>query len=325
MPSRVSPDEVQPPLATTIHLSITLLLIASYIPQLLKLNTNGAEDISGWYMILLTTSATAHLATRIRSVFTFDAWECFRHGHLKGFELFSALVVYLQPLAHWIAAISLLAVFVLVRAQASQPAPSNNHQASGNSKEDSVLHQRGIAAASATTTTTSPSNATILTIVLTHAVVTLPLAIHFLDLMTRTEDDDPTIIFFNVVYGTLLRFTGISTSLTAAIPQIKLMVTRSRDANGDNSNHGSGSLSLLTLGLQVIAFIALGASQGWRVSERQLPPPPEDCWSWDWWMRYVVVGGMAGSWGALAIGQLVVLCVILGLGFGSVDEGQIRL
>jgi hypothetical protein len=143
--------------------------------------------------------------------------------------------------------------------------------------------------------------------------------------MTRTEDDDPTIIFFNVVYGTLLRFTGISTSLTAAIPQIKLMVTRSRDANGDNSNHGSGSLSLLTLGLQVIAFIALGASQGWRVSERQLPPPPEDCWSWDWWMRYVVVGGMVGSWGALAIGQLVVLCVLLGLGFGSVDEGQIRL
>jgi hypothetical protein len=281
-------------------------------------------------MILLTTSATAHLATRIKSVFTCDAWSCFRHGDLKGFELFSALVVYLQPLVHWIAAVSLLAVFVSVPAQANQRTPGNN------SKEHSGLNQRGIAPAS--TRTTSPSSATILAIVLTHAVVTLPLAIHCLDLITRNEDDDPTLIFFNCVYGILLRLTGILTSFTAAIPQIKLMVTQSRnDANSDNSNHGSGGLSLLTLGLQVVAFIALGASQGWRVRGMGLPPDDRPSWytgpptmrSWDWWMRYFIVGGMAGSWLALAIAQLVVLCVALGLRLGGwgwgADEGRIRL
>ncbi|KAL3447837.1 hypothetical protein BJX65DRAFT_276117 [Aspergillus insuetus] len=320
MPTRNCSHEVQAPLATTIDLLITLLLAASYIPQLIEITAHGTENISGWYVILLTTSATSHLATRARSVFTCSAYACFRHGELKGFDLLSALVVYIQAIVHWVVASILLAVFVSIRSRNQPPTPGTSTKTPSKNKELSGANQSGTPSA-----TTSPSNATVLAIVLTHAVVILPLAIYFLDLITRTEDDDPTIIFFNCLYGILLRITGILTSLTAEIPQVKLMVNRPRD-NGGNFNQGS-SLSLFGLGLQVIAFIALSASQGWRARDCPSWYSWRSVWTWDWWMKFLVGGGMAASWMALAICQLVVLCVALGLGVGvgSGEKGRIRL
>ncbi|KAL5332424.1 hypothetical protein BJX70DRAFT_404623 [Aspergillus crustosus] len=173
-----------------------------------------------------------------------------------------------------------------------------------------------------------PPNATILAIVLAHAAVVLPLAIYLLNLLTRDDEDDPTILVVNTLCGMILRLTGILTSLTAAIPQIHLMVTRYRV--NLNVFH-QGSLSLLGLGLQVIAFIALDASQGWRM--RVLSPAPDapsweqavGIWSWEWWGTFFFVSGLTAGWVALAVCQLLVLCVALGLGLGGTGEGRIHL
>jgi hypothetical protein len=280
---------------------VTLFVAASYTPQLVKIRASNAGDagISGWYIILLTTSAATHFATRIKNLYSSFAWACFRDGELAGFNLFSALVIYLQAFIHWAAAIILLVFYISFRT------PTRALATDAKNRPISP-------------TASSPSNTTILAIVLTHAVVVLPLAIHFLDLLTREGGyDDVNVIVDSFVVGLLFRFTGLLTSLTSAIPQIRNLVTRYR-ANGNTFDRGS--LSLLGLGLQAVAFLALGASQGWRM--RPLPPDPDTrpradnivIWSLDWWGWLFLVAGLAAGWAALALSQLLVLCVALGLG-----------
>ncbi|KAL2826696.1 hypothetical protein BDW59DRAFT_160887 [Aspergillus cavernicola] len=295
-------SQVQTPFATAIHLFVGLFVAASYIPQLIQIATNdhtGNAGISGWYIILLTTSASSHLASRIKNINSGFTWRCFRDGDLQGFDPFFALVVYLQAFIHWAAAIALLAVYVSFRTRTT---PGNEAHA----------------------TIPSPSNPVILAIVLIHAAIILPPALYLLELITQERHEDDAVLFVkNSIYGILLRITGIFTSLTAAIPQIHLMVTRSRINNLDQ-----GSLSLLSLGLQIIAFTALAGSQGWRM---RLPPPPPDAldaapesvtWSVEWWAIIFVFSGLGALWVTLAVSQLLVLCVALGLGAG---EGRIHL
>ncbi|KAL2821003.1 hypothetical protein BDW59DRAFT_164408 [Aspergillus cavernicola] len=292
MPSEPCSLHIQTPLATAIHLLITLFVAPSYIPQLIKIATNdrtGNAGISGWYIILLTTSATAHLAARIKDLYS---------------------MVYLQAFIYWAAAITLLAFYVSFR---TQNTPSNDNEGS----------------TSPAATTASPSNATILTIVLTHAAILLPIAVYLLELITQRLDEGPdsVLLVLNSAYGIILRITGTLTSLTATIPQIHLMVTRYRN---NRNNFDQGSLSLLGLCLQVVAFIALAGSQGWRM--RVLPPPPDapawyprrTVWAWDWWAAFFFFGGLAVGWVALAVCQLLVLCVALGLG-GGAGKGRIYL
>ncbi|KAJ0419137.1 hypothetical protein BJY00DRAFT_286369 [Aspergillus carlsbadensis] len=307
MPLRNCALEVQPPLETIIHLLIALLVAASYIPQLIKITSTGTENISGWYIILLTASATANLATRIRSIITCGAWACFKHGEVKGFRLLSALLVYLQAIVHWIAALILLAVFVSYRSKNQSSAAATNISTRSNTK-DETSGPTGQATPPSATTSSAPSNVAVLAVVLTHAALTLPLAV-YLNLITRTEDDDIEHIFFSLLYGALLRITSILTSLTAAIPQIKLMAAQSRaNSHVSNSSQGSSSsssssLSLLGAGLQVIAFIALAASQGWRARDRgsEYSGRMDWIWDWDWWKKFLVGGGMGASWLALAV------------------------
>ncbi|KAL2816968.1 hypothetical protein BJX63DRAFT_430018 [Aspergillus granulosus] len=291
--------EVQTP---SRQLLICLFVAASYIPQLLQIATNdhaGNAGISGWYIIILTTSASTHLAARLNDIPSSEAWRCFRHGELEGFSAFSALVVYLQVFVHWVTAIILLALYVAFRTKAT---PGNESQPYTN----------------------SPSNPAILAIVLTHAAVTLPSAFYLLKQLTKESQFDNIFIFvLSTFYAQFLRITGLLSSLTSFIPQIYLMVTRPRDGNPDKSN-----LSMLCLGLQVIAFTFLACSQGWRM--RPPPPPPNPLnpdqyptiWGLKWWVYILFASGMAAGWLALAVSQLVVLCVAPGLGKGG---GYIQL
>ncbi|KAF9885157.1 hypothetical protein FE257_000683 [Aspergillus nanangensis] len=297
MPPESRPPHAQTPFATGIHLLITLFVAASYIPQLIDIGANdrtGNAAISGWYIILLTTSATAHLATRIKNLQSSQAWHSVRHGNLKGFDAFSSLVVFLQAFIHWAAAIILLVFYVSFRTRT----PSRNND------DESII-------------SSPPSAVTILAVVLVHAVIVLPFAVYFLHLLTKDPEDLPDSVVFVVssAYGLLLRITGTLTSLTAAVPQVYLMVTRYRNS-GNQFNQGS--LSLLGLGLQVVAFLALAGSQGWRM--RILPPPPDAPSYWqlyttgEWWYAFFVISGYAVGWATLAFSQLLVLCVALGLG-----------
>ncbi|KAL2843069.1 hypothetical protein BJX68DRAFT_244288 [Aspergillus pseudodeflectus] len=149
-PSQLCQLHIQSPFATTADLFVCLLVPASYIPQVIQIaNSHKATNsaISGWYIILLSTSATAHLAARVNSISSSEAWKCVRHGELKGLNGFSALVVYIQPFVHWVTAIILLEFYVAFRTRAS----------SG--------HESHVSA-------TTPSNSAILAIVLTHAAIT---------------------------------------------------------------------------------------------------------------------------------------------------------
>ncbi|CEL02095.1 hypothetical protein ASPCAL01670 [Aspergillus calidoustus] len=211
------------------------------------------------------------------------------------FNGFSALVVYIQPFVHWVAAIILLAFYVAFRTRASS------------------RHESHVSA-------TSPSNSAIRAIVLTHAAITLPSALCLLQQMTDKEGpfNNTFIFILHTFLEVFLQITGLLTSLTAFIPQIHLMLTRPRDG----LPFGQGSLSTLSLGLQVITFTLLAASQGWRTRPRPLPRPsnaeswiqPVQTWSRNWWFGFFFQGGLAAGWLALAVSQLVVLCVALGLG-----------
>ncbi|KAL4901477.1 hypothetical protein BDW74DRAFT_181767 [Aspergillus multicolor] len=300
-------SQVLSPLATIIHLLVALLVAASYLPQLIEIATQKhTENISGWYIILLTTSASAHLAVRVKSVYGSMTWECILDGELRGYDAFSVLVIYLQAFIHWAAAIVLLAVYVSFR---TPPA-----------------------AVSFTASSSSPSNPVILAIVLTHAAIVLPSAIYIIKRyvpMLSSEDDYDLIVHFGLssMYGIFLRVTGVLTSLAAFIPQIHLMLSPARSRDG-NSNPGLvlGSGSLLSLGLQVIAFTTLAVAQGSVIS-----PLGED-WRAEirkaqWWHQFLAYSGLGAGWLALAFSQLVVLGVAVGVGGSSFGFGgsKIRL
>ncbi|KAL3471763.1 hypothetical protein BJX99DRAFT_236920 [Aspergillus californicus] len=289
--SQLCDRHIQTPFATTVHLLVTLFLAASYIPQLIQIATNdrrGTAGISGWYIILLTVSASTHFAARTNNDRSAGAWKCFQDNELEGFDLFSALVVFFQAFIHWTAAIILMILFVLFRTKTSP----------GNDKGDREYY-----------TTSSPSNTAILAIVLTHAAITLPLAFYFLQDITRGTDIASSVI--NILYSLFLWVSGFLTSLMACIPQIHLLVARPRDQDG--------SLSTLSLGLQALAFTALACSQGWRMRPLPVPPtadnlfPPVILWSREWWGKFFFEG-LAFGWMALGLSQLVVLFVAIGVG-----------
>ncbi|KAL2861083.1 uncharacterized protein BJX67DRAFT_386017 [Aspergillus lucknowensis] len=175
-------QEVQTPFQTFFDLLVAILVAGSYIQQLILTanhDSRGNGAISGWYIILMTVSASSHLAARIENCYSYWAYNCVRTGELKGCDAFSALVVFLQPLAHWVGATTLMAVYVAFR-----------------TRDTPLISPRDIKNGSGTTTkttmspmteypVTSPSNQVILAITLTHAAIVLPIAIillvHFED------------------------------------------------------------------------------------------------------------------------------------------------
>ncbi|KAL2850073.1 hypothetical protein BJX68DRAFT_237294 [Aspergillus pseudodeflectus] len=307
MPSKPCQRHIQSPFAAIAHLFICLLVPASYIPQLTRIatsNQNGNSAISGWYIILLTTSSTAHLATRLNCISSSEAWKCVRHGELDGLDAFSALVVYIQPFLHWLSAILLLCLYVAFR---SKPP---------------TRHEGDIGA-------TTPSNSAILAIVITHAAITLLLAFCLLHFMTGKDGpfNNPFVFVVHTYYELFLQTTGLLTSLTAFIPQLHLILTRARDSH---HHFDQGTLSTLSIALQVLAFTLLAASQGWRMRQRPWTPSengatwivPTQTWSLKWWVKVLFGGGRAAGWLGLAVSQLIVLCVALAVGG---DAGYIAL
>ncbi|KAL2812900.1 hypothetical protein BDW59DRAFT_155059 [Aspergillus cavernicola] len=300
MSSSLCALEIQSGFDTTIHVLISLCVAASYIPQLIQIATNdqtGNAAISGWYIVLLTTSASAHLAARVNNHISSKAWRCIRGRELEGFNAFSAALVFVQPFIHWASAIILLAFYASYRTKVTPR---------GKSGDEDTSH------------TPSPSNPVLLAVVLTHAAILLPLACYSLQQYSTHGNENIFVASMNAINAATVLVTGMLTSLTAAIPQIRLMVVQSRE-----DSRAQGSLSTLGLGLQVIAFTALAVSQGWRM--RLPPPPPADIFPWSqpavgsrgWWGHFLFERGLAAGWLALAVSQLLVMCVALGLGKGG--------
>jgi hypothetical protein len=199
--------------------------------------------------------------------------------------------VYLQASVQWVAAIILFGVYAALRNDTYQ--------------------------------TGSPSTTAALAIVVTHAAILLPSALYLLKQLTEDEYTTFTLLL-HASYAILVQTTGLLTSLSAFIPQIKLMLAHSRDAVPVSQ----GNINTLGLGLQVIAWICLACSQAVRM--RPLPPhdtsglfPPLTPWSVKWWFQILFERGQAAGWLALAGSQLVVLCVALRL--GGLADRQIQL
>jgi hypothetical protein len=154
-------------------------------------------------------------------------------------------------------------------------------------------------------TTTAPSNTAIVAIVATHAVIVIPPALYILLHKLPVYDNMGFGLFQQFLY-IVLTITGLVTSVAAPIPQVYLMVSRFSEGLG------LGNLSVLSAGLQVVAYAALCVSQCARL------------WFWYtgedigltraflWW--FLDVSGPAVTYGVLALGQLIVLCVALGFG-----------
>ena len=252
------------------------------------------------------------------------AVDCVRGGYLDGWKAFSALVIYLQVTAQWICAIVLLVIYVKFRNdQDGSDFPKNAptslaHEATPTDANDSYIAAqeqgpRDVVRHAAM------SNTAILATVITHAVVILPVALAMLIL--GRPDDDSEGFGSELTYGLTQQFlhiifacSGLATGLSSAVPAVHLIVTRFR------AGYGLGSLSVLGLGLQFVAFVALGVSQGLRLGWPHVgssSDPPLSVYSW-----FVLVNGPAVGFVALGVSQLVVLSVALGFG---ASEGQIHL
>ncbi|KAL4875602.1 hypothetical protein BJY04DRAFT_201418 [Aspergillus karnatakaensis] len=300
-------SQVQSPLRTFIDVLIAILIAASYTPQFKQLRARDRTSdngISGWYITLLTISATTHFAARIENVYSQEAYDCTRYGDLRGLRAFSALVIYIQPLVQWVAAVSLLAVYL-------------RDQTDHNGEYSPIYSLGGLPLLTVHDTDTDTqyslprdrhatrplSKRTIIAAITSHAAIVFPIAIHLL-FSGRSDDSSNG---YNLRQGlhVVLAITGLFTSLIAALPQVYLLIHRTR------AGLGVGSLSLLGLALQAFAFAALAGSQavrlGWPARRGSGPDQPLTPLAW-WWD----INGTAVGYAALAVCQLLVLKVAIG-------------
>jgi hypothetical protein len=309
------------------HSLVCVLIVGSFIPQIIRIAvTDRSSDagISGWYMVLLTLSATSHLATVLGTLFTKGPMVCVREGYLRGWQAFSALGMVVQSILHWACSVALLAVYLYFRHGRRSGSSAGYVLVQGDDDPhahypvgivdpgpDTPLLEGLIAGDEQQAVTSSPSNRAILAVVITHAVITLPFPVYiFLAKLPLAFGDDITPLLAAQVYYIVLAFAGFFTSVTAVIPQIHLMVSRSRSGLGS----GLGNLSVLGTGLQCVALFALGASQ-WVKFAVFDPTDGNSAGLGDWfwtWFRYS--GASPVGYLVLGLGQLVVFSVALGIG-----------
>ncbi|KAL2867366.1 uncharacterized protein BJX67DRAFT_381077 [Aspergillus lucknowensis] len=272
------------PLRTAIDFLVCLLIIGAFIPQIIRIavtDKNSNAGISGWYMLLLSLSATCHLATVLGTLFTKAPMFCIQEGYLRGWKGFSVIGMVFQNLG--------------------PDTPLLEGLASG---DETVLSSTPVYGSNASTT---PSNKVIIAVVVTHAVIIIPPAIYVM-LKKLPSEHDIIILFTAQICYFIIAITGFLTSLTAIIPQIHLMVKRSQ------SGFGLGNLSVLGTGLQCLALIALSASLWVRFASfdplhGHAHGPVQYFWTW-----YKFSGASPVGYTVLGVGQLVVLCVALAIG-----------
>ncbi|KAL5337620.1 hypothetical protein BJX70DRAFT_368777 [Aspergillus crustosus] len=257
-------------------------------------------------------------------------------GLLERLEAFSAVGMVVQSLLHWLAAMALLGVFLYFRhgrsnsmAEYSPLVQDGDHVSIGTALgPDTPLLEglisgdgQAVLSSSAATamygsnsntasagTTTTPSSRVLLALVITHAVLLIPPAIYIM-LKKIPSDNDLLVFLAAQAWYIVLAITGFLTSLTAMIPQIHLIIARSR-----SGLQGPGNLSLLGTGLQSLALFALSASQWSRFGSYDptsggAAGPVQYFWAW-----FRGVGASPVGYLVLALGQLVVFCVALGVG-----------
>ncbi|KAK2757691.1 hypothetical protein FQN54_004660 [Arachnomyces sp. PD_36] len=312
-------SHVQSPLLTIFDILICLLVAASYIPQLSRIAVDRqTTGISPWYIVLVTISSSTHLAARLVNGYGQLAVDCVRGGQLSGWKAFSALVIYLQLAVQWICAVVLLVLYVRFR----------DGNQDGDSPEDAPATQTDTGDSYVSAQDQEPcdavphaamSNKAILATVITHAVIILPVAFT-LFILGRPDDDQEGFgsemgyAFAQQILHATFALSGLATSLSSAVPAVHLIVARSR------SGYGLGSLSVVGLGLQFLAFVALGVSQGVRLGWPRVgdaSDPPLSVYAW-----FLLVNGPAVGFVALGVGQLVVMGVALRFGAA---EGQVQL
>ncbi|KAL3480468.1 hypothetical protein BJX99DRAFT_254459 [Aspergillus californicus] len=320
-----------PPLRVALDLAVCLVVAGSYIPQLVRIaiSNQPSNGISGWYMILLMVSATAHLSARAAGIFTKATYDCIRNGNLSSWQGFSALLMLLQVLVQWICAIILLAVYLAFRHGSSASNPYSPLSAESMEADPEVPYgafqnlsatrqsAQQLTGSPVYPDTSPPANLVILVIVITHAVVVVPPALYIL-FNKEPFDGSLGFIIFHQIYFIVLSTTGLLTSIASVIPQVYLMASRF------HAGLGLGNLSVLGTGLQVLSFAALCISQCARLWFWHNDRGPPDQPPFTFWMWFASISGPAVSYGVLALVQLVVFCVALGIR-GTVGGQSVRL
>ncbi|KAL4883386.1 hypothetical protein BJY04DRAFT_216206 [Aspergillus karnatakaensis] len=284
------------PRRLVIDLAVCILVACSLIPQIICFATADSSDagVSPWYIIFMALSVNGHLAARTGGTFTKASYDCIRNGHLPSWKGLSAVVMWIQILVHWAACIALVAVYVSFRHRHIKDKIPLGYAVAQSPAQ--LVH----------TTTTGPSNAAIVAIMATHALIVLPPAVYIL-LNKLPVYGSMTFGLFQQFLYIVLAITGLATSVAAPIFQVQLMVARSHEGLG------LGSLSVLGTGLQAIAYLAVCLSQSVRLWFWSTDQTPGISAVMAFVIWFVDVSGPAVSYGVMAVGQLVVLCVALGL------------
>jgi hypothetical protein len=212
-----------------------------------------------------------------------------QNRELRGWKAFYALLVYIPPLLQWIATMLLYIAFVVF--------VIFGHQAQKKEGDGSRI--------------ATPSSTAILAIVCTHAGFFLPLSTYIL-LQVFNEVNDFSFVWAaaQAYLEVFMVATGLPAAVVSAVLQIWLMITRSR------SRLGLGDLSVLSLRLQVFTLAMLAVAQYLR-SPWGTGTGSQPLYTWVCFMNPAGIG-----YAALALSQLLVLGVALGLGHA---EGEIPL
>ncbi|KAK2855539.1 hypothetical protein FQN49_005092 [Arthroderma sp. PD_2] len=277
-----------------------LLIIGSFVPQLVAIVTGtNTAGISPWYILLLTITSSTLLLSRASNAYTLPLYWGIRDGLLGGWKALYVLLIFIEVFVQWACTVALLGIYLTFRNDQESP--------------DYPPHHVGL------------SNRAILGIGITYLMITLGVTLAFF--ITASSKNSHSIPYRGIQHTcqAILTPFGLGTALTSAIPQIHLIIIRY------HSGRGLGSLSILSLGLQFLAFVVLGVSQGlrlysisesghsWMTVDVDEPRWPARHW-WDTVLCIPWVGAILLLFGtmvvsvALGLSQLVLFSVALGIG-----------
>ncbi|KAL4899958.1 hypothetical protein BDW74DRAFT_162751 [Aspergillus multicolor] len=301
---------------------VAALIAASYTVQTGHLTQYARTDskdittgLSGWYITLLSASATFLLTNRFVNLYSLCAYECLFTVDLTYIQGATVVSAFLAPVAHWVGSHALLACYSKLRHRNRKvPAtacgsPSCAEKTEANS---STTSQPACAAGgdhttpAPTTARQQPSTTAILLTVITSAIACFYPSYRLVPQSSLYWGDEPVdagvAAVIMAVMGAAGFFTasGFVVALAAGVVQVRRMRGQRKCRSQSQSQSESQTpLSIPGLALHATALVGMAILQDLRISPAS------------------VGSSMASQWVAVAVSQLMVLCCALYFGDGA--------
>ncbi|KAH8816525.1 hypothetical protein F5884DRAFT_776548 [Xylogone sp. PMI_703] len=284
----------QSTLRTILESLVCVGIVLSYIPQYIRIVSGGTFGISSWLVLLTTLFSTTQLASRLANAEAKYAFDCVNSGELRGLKAYSALLGFIQVITQWLCAVILVVIYLKHRNDS--PPLSYDHP----------LPSTGI-------TPRPISSAKLKVIVSTYSIIVLPISLAVLWRPNLVEDNFELDIWLTMLaawFHGLFVLGTIPLVLLQYVPQILTTL----------SLHTRGTISIISLALQVGMFVILGVVQFLRIGVPTYGSPPHRHGVVQSYFDYAHI---SLPYIVTAIWQLVllILCIIIDWGHFSGNDG----